>query len=55
VPLDCPQEIHDRTASTDKAIVRFANSTHSLPVDRDREEVWLRAYEFIARLSGLES
>lgn len=54
VPPDCPQEIHDRTASTDKAIIRFANSTHSLPVDHDREEVWLRAYEFIARLSGLE-
>jgi len=55
VPLDCPQEIHDHTASTDKAIVRFANSTHALPVDRDREKVWLRAYKFIARLSGLES
>lgn len=51
VPPDCPQEIHDRTASTDKAILRFANSTHSLPADHDREQVWQRAYEFIARLS----
>ena len=53
VPPDCPQEIYDRTASTDKAILYFANSTHSLPVDHDREEVWQRAYEFIARLAGL--
>ena len=53
VPPDCPQEIYDRTASTDKTILRFANSTHSLPADHDREEVWQRACEFIARLAGL--
>jgi len=53
VPADCAQEIYNRTASTDKAILRFANSTHSLPVDHDREEVWQRACEFIARLAGL--
>jgi carboxylesterase len=53
VPLDCPQEIYDRTASTDKAIRRFANSTHSLPAEHDCEEVWQRAYEFIARQAGL--
>lgn len=52
VPPDCPQEIYDRTASTDKAILRFANSTHSLPADRDREEVWQRTCEFIARRAG---
>ncbi len=52
VPPDCPQEIYDRTASTDKAILRFANSTHSLPADHDREEVWRRACEFIARQAG---
>lgn len=55
VPHDCPQEIYDRTASTDKAILRLPNSTHSLPADHDREDVWQRAYEFIACLSGLES
>ena len=53
VPPGCPQEIYDRTASTDKAVLRFANSTHSLPADHDREDVWQRAYEFIARLAGL--
>ncbi len=53
VPPDCPQEIHDRTASTDKAILRFANSTHSLPVDHDRQAVWQSVYEFIARRAGL--
>jgi carboxylesterase len=53
VPPDCPQEIYERTASTDKAVLRFANSTHSLPADHDREDVWQRAYEFIARLAGL--
>jgi len=54
VPRGCLQEIHDRTASTDKAIAWFANSTHSLLVDHDREEVWLCAYQFIARLVRLE-
>jgi carboxylesterase len=49
VPPDCPQEIYERTASTDKTILRFADSTHSLPADRDREEVWQRAYEFISK------
>ncbi len=53
VPPGCPQEIFDRTTSTDKTILRFANSTHSLPADRDRKEVWQCAYEFIARLAGL--
>ena len=52
VPPDCPQEIHDRTASTDKAVLRFANSTHSLPLESEREEVWQRAHEFMARLAG---
>jgi len=51
VPADCPQEIHDRSASTDKKILHFANSTHSLPQDHDREEVWQAVYEFIARLA----
>jgi len=53
VPPDCPQEILDRTASTDKAILRFANSTHSLPVDHDRQAVWQSVYEFIAQRAGL--
>ena len=52
MPPDCPQEIYDRTASKDKTILHFAHSTHSLPVDRDREEVWRRTYEFISRLAG---
>ena len=52
VPPDCPQEIYDRTSSTDKAIFHFAHSTHSLPLDHDREQVWQRTYEFIARLAG---
>jgi carboxylesterase len=52
VPADCPQEIYDRTASTDKAILRFPNSTHSLPQDHDRQQVWRSVYDFIARLSN---
>jgi len=52
VPPDCPQEIYDRTASTDKAVMRFANSTHSLPQDHDREQVWQSVSQFIARLAN---
>jgi carboxylesterase len=52
-PPDCPQEIYDRTASTDKAILHFANSTHSLLLDRDRKQVWRHTYGFIARRAGL--
>jgi len=51
VPADCPQEIHDRAASVDKTILHFANSTHSLPQDHDREQVWQSIHQFIARLA----
>lgn len=52
VPAGCPQEIFDRTASTDKAILRFPNSSHSLPQDHDRQQVWQSVSDFIARLSN---
>jgi len=51
VPPDCPQEIYDRIASTDKTILRFANSTHSMPLESEKEAIWQRAFEFITRLA----
>jgi len=43
--------IYERVSSTDKEMVWLENSGHVITEDLDKEEVFRRAWEFVARLS----
>jgi carboxylesterase len=47
IPEESAQYFFDRVGSVDKEIVWFPNSGHAITVDRERELVWQKAYEFI--------
>jgi carboxylesterase len=49
VPADSAPIILQGLGSTDKELVWWPNSGHCITVDSEREAVWARAYEFIAK------
>ncbi len=51
VPPDSAQIIFEELGAADKEIVWWPNSGHCITVDSEREAVWARAYEFIAKHS----
>ncbi|HID86725.1 MAG TPA: alpha/beta fold hydrolase [Anaerolineae bacterium] len=51
VPLDCAREIYNRVGSQDKELIWLHHSGHAITEDSEREEVWRRAYAFIAARS----
>jgi len=51
VPADSAQIIFQELGSAEKEIVWWPNSGHCITVDSEREAVWARAYEFIAKRS----
>jgi carboxylesterase len=51
VPADSAQIIFEELGAADKEIVWWPNSGHCITVDSEREAVWARAYEFIAKHS----
>jgi carboxylesterase len=54
IPEESSQYFFDHVGSMDKEIVWFQNSGHAITVDRERELVWQKAYEFIIEYSALE-
>ena len=52
VPADSAQVVFDELSAADKELVWWPNSGHCITVDSEREAVWARAYEFIAKHSG---
>jgi carboxylesterase len=51
VPADSAQIIFQELGTAEKEIVWWPNSGHCITVDSEREVVWARAYEFIAKHS----
>ena len=49
VPPSHARYIHDHVGSEDKELVWFPNSGHAITLDGERESVWAKVYEFIAR------
>lgn len=49
VPADSARIIFEELGAADKEIVWWPNSGHAITVDSEREAVWARAYEFIAK------
>ena len=49
VPADSARIIFEELGAADKEIVWWPNSGHCITVDSEREAVWARAYEFIAK------
>jgi carboxylesterase len=49
VPADSAPIIFEELGAADKEIVWWPNSGHCITVDSEREAVWARAYEFIAK------
>ena len=52
VPTDSAPIIFDELGAADKELIWWPNSGHCITVDSEREAVWTRAYEFIAKHSG---
>jgi carboxylesterase len=51
VPADSARIIFEELGTAEKEIVWWPNSGHCITVDSEREAVWARAYEFIAKHS----
>ena len=51
VSADSARIIFDELGSAEKEIIWWPNSGHCITVDSEREAVWARAYEFIAKHS----
>ena len=51
VPADSAQIVFEELGAADKELVWWPNSGHCITVDSEREAVWARAYEFIAKHS----
>jgi carboxylesterase len=51
VPAESARIIFQELGSAEKEIVWWPNSGHCITVDSEREAVWARAYEFIAKHS----
>lgn len=51
VPADSGRIIFEELGTAEKEIVWWPNSGHCITVDSEREAVWARAYEFIAKHS----
>lgn len=51
IPPDSARIIFEALGSADKEIIWWPNSGHCITVDSEREAVWGRAYEFIAKHS----
>jgi len=51
VPADSAQIVFEELGAADKELVWWSNSGHCITVDSEREAVWARAYEFIAKHS----
>jgi carboxylesterase len=51
IPTDSAQIVFEELGTAQKEIVWWPNSGHCITVDSERETVWARAYEFIARHS----
>jgi carboxylesterase len=51
VPANSARIIFDELGSAEKEIVWWPNSGHCITVDSEREAVWARAYEFVAKHS----
>ncbi len=51
VPADSAPIIFEELGAADKEVVWWPNSGHCITVDSEREAVWARAYEFIAKHS----
>ena len=51
VPADSAPIIFEELGAADKELVWWPNSGHCITVDSEREAVWARAYEFIAKHS----
>lgn len=49
VPADSAPIIFEGLGATEKELVWWPNSGHCITVDSEREAVWARAYEFIAK------
>ena len=49
IPSDSAHIIFERLGTEEKEIVWWPNSGHCITVDSEREAVWARAYEFIAK------
>jgi carboxylesterase len=49
VPADSAQIIFEELGTAEKEIVWWPNSGHCITVDSEREAVWARAYDFIAK------
>jgi carboxylesterase len=54
IPEESAQYFFDHVGSVDKEIVWFPNSGHAITIDRERELVWKKAYEFIIEHSSSE-
>jgi carboxylesterase len=51
VPADSARIVFEELGTAEKEIVWWPNSGHCITVDSEREAVWARAYEFIAKHS----
>jgi carboxylesterase len=51
IPSDSARIIFEELGAAEKEIVWWPNSGHCITVDSEREAVWARAYEFIAKHS----
>jgi len=51
IPRESAQILFEALGTKDKEIVWWPNSGHCITVDSEREAVWARAYEFIAKHS----
>jgi len=51
VPADSARIIFEELGAAEKELVWWPNSGHCITVDSEREAVWARAYEFIAKHS----
>jgi len=51
IPQESAQILFEALGTQDKEIVWWPNSGHCITVDSEREAVWARAYEFIAKHS----
>jgi len=51
IPQDSARLIFEELGTAEKELVRWPNSGHCITVDSEREAVWARAYEFIAKHS----
>ena len=54
VPLGHARYIHDHIGSEDKELVCFSDSGHAITLDGERELVWAKVYDFIARRGTIE-